>query len=678
MTAGLVATPPPAPANSARLWRPLAHPFRRTAPPRGFDTLGEKFAGAAARRRAGRLDHPRAARILAQAAEFRNHSDGALADLIDDARAAAAVERDRRRVADTVFSLGCEVIRRHMGFTLHVEQVLGALAMSEGCCAELATGEGKTVTAILPAALDGWSGRGVHVITVNDYLARRDAEITGPCYRKLGLSIGVIQDSLSPDERREAYSKDITYAADKQVIFDHLRDRLASPLSPTLPRLLLDEMCGPAETPSPEGVWSARVVQRGLYAAIVDEADSVLIDEAVTPAIIGASDPSRGRDRDEAAAHFAVAAEIARSLEPTLDYAADRRIRYVRLTPARREKLATLAASLPAFWAGPRRREELVVTALTAKELYTRGDDYIVKDGEVVIVDRSTGRILPGRQWQMGIHQAVEAKEGLDTTPERRTTSRVSYQQFFQRYERLCGMTGTATEVADELWSAYRLPVVRIPTHKPVIRTRPPDRFFETESAKFEAVADRVTELHAAGRPVLIGTRSVLSSERLAQMLAQRNMACNVLNATREAEEAAIVAQAGEKGAITVATNMAGRGTDIKLGTGVRELGGLVVIATERHDEARVDRQLFGRAGRQGDPGAAEVFASLDDQLIAGHGITPLLKAFRGSRGTLRRVLGFFLWKQAQWGASRRHRASRAQVANAESWMDAAFHHQGR
>jgi preprotein translocase subunit SecA len=337
-----------------------------------------------------------------------------------------------------------------------------------------------------------------------------------------------------------------------------------------------------------------------------------------------------------------------------------------------------MAARLPPFWSGPRRREEIVVVALTAKELYLKGDDYIVKDGQVVIVDRSTGRILPGRQWQMGIHQAVEAKEHVDTTSERRTTSRVSYQQFFQRYERLSGMTGTAMEVADELWTAYRLPVVRIPTHRPVIRTRAPDRYFETESQKFEAVADRVAELHRTGRPVLVGTRSVLSSERLGAMLSERGIQCNILNATREAEEAEIVARAGQRGAVTVATNMAGRGTDIKLGEGVCELGGLLVIATERHDESRVDRQLFGRAGRQGDPGAAEAFASLDDQLIANYGFGLLVGFVRRLVGPARTRLAGLLWKQAQWAAGKRHKTARAQVAAAESWMDAAFHHRSR
>src|SRR5690606_38539875 len=297
---------------------------------------------------------------------------------------------------------------------------------------------------------------------------------------------------------------------------------------------------------------------RGLHAAIIDEADSVLIDEAVTPAIIalppGEGTPWAGQE------HFLVAADAAREMQAGRDYVVSRRLHRVDLTRAGRERAAAIAPRLPSFWAGPRRREELLTQAVMARELYTLDDDYIIREGKVVIVDRSTGRVLEGRQWQAGIHQSVEAKEGLEVTEARVTSARVSYQRFFQRYERLGGMSGTVWETRHELWRDYRLPVVRIPTHRPLARKRARDRVFDTEAQKFAAVADRAAEFHRVGRPVLIGTRSVAASEKLGTLLAERGTSCRILNATREKEEAEIVAQAGKFGAVTVATNMAGRG----------------------------------------------------------------------------------------------------------------------
>ncbi len=291
-------------------------------------------------------------------------------------------------------------------------------------------------------------------------------------------------------------------------------------------------------------------------------------------------------------------------MNPPEHYTVDTRLRKVKLTDAGRDRLAELSERLPAFWAGPRRREELIVQALYAKELYKRGEEYVIKDGGVLIVDRSTGRILPGRQWQLGVHQqAVEAKEGVKLTAENVAVARSSYQTFFQKYRRLSGMTGTAQEVAREMWAWYRLPVVRVPTHKPVARTKARDRVLANEDQKLAAAVDRVIEAHRRGQPVLVGTWSVLTSERVGMMLKAKGIECQVLNATRETEEAAIVERAGEAGAITVATNMAGRGTDIRLTPEARAAGGLLVVTTERNDESRVDRQLAGRAGRQGDPG---------------------------------------------------------------------------
>jgi preprotein translocase subunit SecA len=663
------AVPAGARDGMARLWPALASPFERQQPLRGFDVFGERVRGWFRHGRAGAVLRRHAERIVAKAASLSVLEERAFDESVEAAREVAA--RSRVAATEAAFAVACEAVRREVGLSLYIEQVMGALAMANGCCAELATGEGKTVTAVLPATLDAWAGRGVHVITVNDYLAQRDATTTARAYRRLGLSVGVIQEKSEPVDRRRAYACSVTYAADKQVIFDFLRDRLCSPLHPRLAGLLLDHLAGERR----EG-WDGQVVQRGLHAAIVDEADSVLIDEAVTPAIIGQDVPGGSGNVE----YYRIAARIAGELERG-DYDVDRPLNRVSLTERGRSKLAALSGSLPPFWAGPRRREELVTQALAARELYRQGDEYIVRDGKIVIVDRSTGRVLEGRQWQLGVHQAVEAKEGLDVTEERRTTARISYQRFFQRYRRLSGMTGTAWEVRGELWGDYHLPVVRVPTHRPVIRAKAADRVFLDEQRKFEAVVDRVVELHGTGRPVLIGTRSVLSSERLGMLLGERGVSCRILNATREAEEAAIVAEAGRTGAVTVATNMAGRGTDILLDDRARELGGLVVIATERHDESRVDRQLYGRAGRQGDPGRAEPFVSLDDALIRRNGLRSLAWLCRllgAGRTASGRLVARVLWAQAQWTAGRRAAVIRAEVAKADAWVDLAMHTHSR
>lgn len=656
-----------------RLWPALSRPTVRRMPPKSWDVLGERVRGWAARRRSHRADRRRAEMIAQRAGELAPLSESALNEAIDLARQRVILNRDQPAAIDEAFAVGHEIVRRETGLTLHVEQVMGVLAMAEGCCAEMATGEGKTITAVLPAALDGWCGRGVHVLTVNDYLARRDAQITGPSYRRLGLSVGVIQEGSTPDDRREAYLRDITYAADKQVIFDHLRDRLASPLNPRLASHLLDHLsAGPWSDRRAD--WSGRVVQRGLHAAIVDEADSILIDDAITPAIIGRDVPAGCPG--SASEQYKIAADIARGLVEDEHYTVDRHLRQVRLTDAGKDRLAELSDRLPPFWAGRHRREELLVQALSAKELYERDDEYVIKDGQIVIVDRSTGRLLEGRQWQLGVHQAVEAKEGLDATQDRTTVARTSYQRFFQRYHRLSGMTGTAWEVRYELWRDYRLPVARVPTHRPVIRVHERDRVFLREQDKLEAAAARVASFHESGQPVLVGTWSVASSERLGQMLAERGIACRILNALREAEEARIVAEAGRKGAVTVATNMAGRGTDIVLDDETRQLGGLVVLATERHDEARVDRQLAGRAGRQGDPGLAVAYVSLDDSLIERQGLVPLVWLCRRTGGN--RIIARALWWLAQWSASRKAASSRAEVAKADAWLEMAMHHHTR
>ncbi len=679
----------PAPARRAeRLWPALARPVQRVQPAKGIDLLGEKARGLAARRKLRAAELRRARAICARADALADLSEKALDAEVDEIRqaAASARRRDDPAVIDRAFAIMREVVRRQVGLALHPEQVAGAIVMASGRLAEMATGEGKTITAILPAALDGWSGRGVHIVTVNDYLARRDAQTTGSAYRRLGLTVAALQDQMTSEQRRRIYSCDIVYGADKQFIFDHLRDRLVAPLAPRLLDAALDQLVGgraapPTTTAAGDGRadWTQLVTQRGHYAAIIDEADSVLIDEAVTPAIIAEDVPQEATL--ERFSHYRLAAELASRLGAGEHYIVDRKLRRITLTDRGRAALGEITEGLAPFWAGPRRREELMVQALTARELFRAGDDYIIRDGKVVIVDRSTGRILEGRQWQLGLHQAVEAKEGVEITGERRTSARISYQRFFQRYQRLSGMTGTAWEVGPELWRWYRLGVIRVPTHKPVIRRTSRDRIFTTEQRKFEAVADRVAALHEQGRPVLVGTRSVNASEQLGALLAERGVLCRILNATREQEEAEIIADAGRAGAVTVATNMAGRGTDIILDDRARTAGGLVVIATERHDEARVDRQLAGRSGRQGDPGLAEVFVSLDDDLIRRHGLAPLVALCRAApptTGPLRAIGADALWRLAQATASRRPAMARSEVAKSDAWVDLAMHHHTR
>lgn len=675
-------------AQEARLWPALTTPTRSRRPVWGVDIFGERVGGWWRRRQVGRLNWKRASAIMAHAAGMRNHSEAALDDAIQTARSLTLTDRDGTETINHAYAVMYEVVRREIGLSLHPEQVLGAIALAQGCCVELATGEGKTVTAILPTALEGWTGRGVHVITVNDYLAKRDAQNTSPAYTRLGISVGVLQDSTSHENRRKAYAADVTYSADKQIIFDHLRDRLSSPLSPRLTGMILDRLTGPrgaveawaspgqvgetrhSRQPAQDANWMRHVVQRGFNAAIIDEADSVLIDEAATPAIISMPGESR-----ELVACLEAAAKIAARWRAGEQYTSDERLRNVLLTSKGREELARAQGELPEFWSGPRRREELLVQALTAKELYKHGVDYVISDKKVMIVDRSTGRILPGRQWQLGLHQAVEAKEHLDITAPSQVAARTSYQGFFQRYRRLCGMTGTAREVSDELWRWYRLPVAQVPTHKPVARKVYPDRIFDTQESKLRAVALRVEELVKQGRPVLVGAWSVTTSETLSQLLSQRGIVHSVLNATKESEEAAIIERAGEAGAVTVATNMAGRGTDIRLSDQARAAGGLAVVATERHDEARVDRQLAGRAGRQGDPGSVEAFVSLEDTLIKQSGLLPCVALVRYSGGGLRRMFGRGLWRFSQWSASRKWCTIRGETARADSWLNMAMHH---
>jgi preprotein translocase subunit SecA len=483
-------------------------------------------------------------------------------------------------------------------------QVMGGWVLLHGMVAEMQTGEGKTLTATLPACTMALAGVPVHIVTVNDYLAQRDAELMRPLYRALGLSVGIVVHGMPLEARQAAYACDVTYCTNKEIAFDYLKDRLVLGRHQSRLQLQLERLSGaPARM--------RRLMLRGLHYAIVDEADSVLIDEARTPLIIAGGDGNAPEQRA-----YQGALELAAQLTVGRDFVCEDRERTVRLTEDGRERLAVLSQGYGELWASRRRCEAFVGQALTALHLMQRDKHYLVKEGKVQIIDEFTGRIMSNRAWEHGLHQLVETKEGCALTGIHAPLARISYQRFFRHYLRLAGMTGTGHEVRGELWSVYRLPVVTIPTNRPPQRRHMGTRVYATTEAKWTAVVGHVKRVHERGRPILVGTRSVVASEQLSRLLTADGLSHQVLNARQDRAEADIIGHAGEPGCIVVATNMAGRGTDIHLAPGVAERGGLHVIATEGHEARRIDRQLFGRCGRQGDPGSHELLVSLEDEII--------------------------------------------------------------
>lgn len=502
------------------------------------------------------------------------------------------------------FALIRETAGRTTGMRHFDVQLIGGLVLLKGMVAEMETGEGKTLTATLAAGTRALAGTPVHIVTVNDYLAERDSHWMRPVYEALGLTVGTIKHGLDPEARRAAYYCDITYCTNKEVAFDYLKDRIVLWDRPGQVHLQLERLYG-------EGSRTRRVLMRGLYFAIVDEADSVLIDEARTPLIIS----SEAGDFAEKAL-YEEAFSAARELTEAEDFRRMPGERSIELTDAGRFRIGMFPWKEARGWTTGQQREGLVRQALTAIHLFSLDKQYLVRDGKVQIVDEYTGRVMADRSWERGLHQLIEIKESCEMTARKETRARISYQRFFRRYLRLAGMTGTAKEVAGELWSIYGVRVVTIPTNRPVRRACLPERIYLTDKEKWDAIVKTVRDMHEAGRPVLAGTRSVKASEHLSGILEDAGLPHRVLNARQDKEEAEIVAHAGEKGCITVATNMAGRGTDILLAPGVADLGGLHVIATERHESGRIDRQLFGRCGRQGDPGTCEAIVSMEDELV--------------------------------------------------------------
>lgn len=502
------------------------------------------------------------------------------------------------------FALIREVSGRRMGMRHFDVQLLGGYGLLKGMITEMETGEGKTLTATLAAATAALAGIPVHVVTVNDYLAERDADLMKPLYHALGLSVGIIVHGMAPEDRKAAYRCDVTYCSNKEVAFDYLRDRMVLGQNPGNLQLKLEKLHS-------ADARSSRLVMRGLHFAIIDEADSVLIDEARTPLIISKqTDPVDEQRRAEEAL------ALVEPMQRDKDYKILFQESQIELTKAGKRHLQDLAEAFGGFWSSRIQREEAARQALTALLLFKRDEHYLVREDKVEIIDEYTGRISADRKWSDGLHQLIEVKEGCTVTGQNVPLARMTYQRFFRRYLHLSGMTGTGSEVAGELWAVYRLPVFRIPTNRPLQRVVEPDLVVRTADQKWRMITSLVAELHEQGKPVLIGTRSVASAETASRNLEEAGLEHSLLSAAQDSKEAEIIAQAGQTGQITIATNMAGRGVDIKLGTGVKDLGGLHVIVAERHDARRIDRQLVGRCARQGEPGVAMAILSMEDSII--------------------------------------------------------------
>lgn len=644
------------------IWRTLAGRTGSKPLPSGLDAFWDAAAGLVTRLVPRRKRYlARAQQVLALEKTYGEMTDAKLREAARECWELYRCGRDESEDLVRAFGVIREIAFRQLGEKAHRVQLAGAFALTEGCIAEMATGEGKTLTAVFPSVVAGWRGKGCHVMTVNDYLAQRDAEWMTPVYEMCGCSVASVVGEMETPERRQAYLADITYLTNKEAAADFLRDRLSLGRLDSLPGAILQRIA------SGSGGGTDRLVQRGLHCAIIDEADSVMIDEAVTPLIISGEAPN-----PEQVDAFTKAGELAAALQEGSDFKVDHRRRDIELTSAGKRRLGELTAGLGGVWAGARRSEELVHQALQARIFYLRDKQYVVQEEKVVIVDEFTGRLMPDREWRDGLHQAVSAKERVEIQAPKDTYARMSFQRFFRLYRKLSGMTGTGKEATREFWQIYHLPVVVIPTNKPCIRQQLPGRIFSSSEAKWQAIAEEVRRAHETGQPVLVGTRSVRASEQLSRRLTELGLEHQVLNAIRHEEEAQVVAEAGKPGRITVATNMAGRGTNIRLGRGVEDLGGLRVIATERHESSRVDRQLYGRCARQGQPGVSQYFVSIDDELLQRHRprMAKLLRGrYRGdrevSKGMVRRQFA-----RAQAQAQKQALQQRKGVLRTDDWLD--------
>ena len=576
--------------------------------------LMEKFLGTHSERELKRV-YPLVDQIEALESEMKNLSDEQLRGKTAEFKKRLAEGATLDDLLVEAFAVVREAADRVLGMRHYRVQLLGGIILHQGRISEMRTGEGKTLVSTLPAYLNALEGKGVHIVTVNDYLAKRDAEWMGAVHEFLGLSVGVILNSMTPEERRVAYGCDITYATNNELGFDYLRDNMV--------------------------IYKERLVQRDLHFAIIDEVDSVLIDEARTPLIIsGQSGKStelyrvcdilaRQMTRGEASGEMTkMAAIMGEEITETGDFIVNEKEKTVNLTEDGVHKVEQFfhIENL----ADPENLEiqHNIILALRAHNLMARDKDYVVKDDEVLIVDEFTGRIMPGRRYSDGLHQAIEAKEGVKVKRESKTLATITFQNFFNKYTKKCGMTGTALTEEKELRDIYGMDVIEIPTNMPVIRVDHHDAVYKTHREKINAVIEAIIECHAKGQPVLVGTITIEASEEISGFLKKKGIQHKVLNAKFHEMEAEIVAQAGQYGAVTIATNMAGRGTDIKLGEGVAEAGGLMIIGTERHESRRIDNQLRGRSGRQGDPGESRFYISLEDDLMRLFGSERLMNIF--------------------------------------------------
>ena len=520
-----------------------------------------------------------------------NGHEKALESLSDDALA-GHTGKFKERLANgeslddmlpEAFAVVREASRRVLGMRHFDVQMIGGICLHEGKIAEMRTGEGKTLVATLPVYLNALEGKGVHMVTVNDYLARRDSEWMGRVYRFLGLSVGLIAHDMDFPERKLAYASDVTFGTNNEFGFDYLRDNMV--------------------------IHPQQMVQRDLHYAIVDEVDSILVDEARTPLII--SGPGQ-----KSTDMYAVMARAVAQLKEGEDYKLDEKQKTVAPSDEAVLKVERIVGIKNLYAPENLELSHCFTAALRAKALMKRDRDYVVRDDEIIIVDEFTGRLMVGRRYSDGLHQAIEAKEGVKIQRESQTLASITFQNYFRMYDKLGGMTGTAKTEEDEFLKIYKLPVVVVPTNRPVQRVDEPDAIYKTKRAKYRAVGQAVEEIHKMGQPILIGTTSITQSEELSAILKKHGVEHNVLNAKYHEKEAEIIKDAGQRGAVTIATNMAGRGTDIQLGDGVQELGGLYILGTERHESRRIDNQLRGRAGRQGDPGRSKFYLSLEDDLL--------------------------------------------------------------
>lgn len=516
-------------------------------------------------------------------ASLENLSDASLAHKTVEFKNRLANGETLDDILPEAFAVVREASRRVLGMRQYDVQLIGGMVLHSGNIAEMCTGEGKTLVAVAPVYLNALEGKGAHVITVNDYLAKRDSEWMGQVYKFLGLSVGLIVHDLDFNQRKIAYNSDVTYGTNNEFGFDYLRDNMVT---------RLDQM-----------------VQRPLHYCLIDEVDSILIDEARTPLIIS------GPGQKSTDMYYTVA-KLVPKLEKDVDYTIDEKQKTVAPTEAGVAKMEKLLHVDNLYDTKNLELNHIFNQALRAETMMKRDRDYVVKDGEVIIVDEFTGRMMYGRRYSDGLHQAIEAKEGCKVERESQTLATITFQNYFRMYDKLAGMTGTAKTEEQEFIKIYGLEVFQIPTNKPIRRVDLPDAIYKTKRGKIRAVVREVKRRHATGQPILIGTTSIEQSEELSHYLKKEGIVHNVLNAKYHEKEAMIVAQAGQKGQVTIATNMAGRGTDIVLGDGVAELGGLAIIGTERHESRRIDNQLRGRAGRQGDPGSSQFFLSLDDDLL--------------------------------------------------------------